>query len=223
MSAEPRQARPARSGVPARGAEPPARAARWPPQRPRPTARGRRARRRRARADRRDGMTLGPAHQGKAADQGTVGSSMLSSRVRVRRGEPRQPAVGVGTELRDEPAHSLDLAGPARNHRELRVEALEIEPADRAMAALLDEEHPRAGIELLFEKLHLALREAEARDVLLLARLGIGEEDLRRRLLDERAADGARQHIARALRREAHDAVQLPPGFGAIFRETLER
>ena len=38
-----------------------------------------------------------------------------------------------------------------------------------------------------------------------------------------RAADGTVQHVARALRRQAHDPIQLAPGLRAVLGEALER
>src|SRR6185437_2955222 len=69
----------------------------------------------------------------------------------------------------------------------------------------------------------LAVGEAKAGDVFLGYGIGVGEENLRRRLLDDGAADGTFEDVARALRGEAHDTIQLPPGLWAILRETLER
>src|SRR3546814_8510279 len=47
----------------------------------------------------------------------------------------------------------------------------------------------------------------EAFDIILVARLRVRHEYLRRRLLDDRARDPAFERILRALRREADDAV----------------
>ena len=52
-------------------------------------------------------------------------------------------------------------------------------------------------------------RQPEPVDVVVRAGLGIDHEDLRRRLLDDRAADAALERILRALRGEADHAVAL--------------
>ena len=51
---------------------------------------------------------------------------------------------------------------------------------------------------------------------------GIREQDLGRRLLDDRAADAAVEHVARALRRDRHHGIQLAPGLRTILRKALE-
>ena len=60
-------------------------------------------------------------------------------------------------------------------------------------------------------------RQAEAVDVVLRPRLGIDHEDLRRRLLDDRAADPAFKRVLRALRGEADHAVALADGLFPVL------
>src|SRR5688572_30689410 len=113
-------------------------------------------------------------------------------------------------------------ARPARDHLELGVESLEIEFADDRVMALLDQEPPRARLELLLDELELALGESKALDVFGRAGAGVREEDLGGRLLDDRAADAALQHITRALGRDRHHGIELAPGLGAILGKTLK-
>src|SRR5579885_3488986 len=114
----------------------------------------------------------------------TIGDSCCGARVRRR--EVRQPALGLGTHLRDEPAHALELACASGDDGELRFESAQVELAHRAAPPLLHEEQPRAGLQLIPQQAHLALGEPESPDEFGLARLRIRKEDLRRRLLDER-------------------------------------
>ena len=117
--------------------------------------------------------------------------------------------------------HALDATCAARDDGELRIEALEIELADDAVMTLSDEESPRAGLKLL-DELELPLAQSKPFDVVVSGRLNVGEEDLGRGLLDDRAADGALQDIARALRRQTHHPVELSPGLRSILRKALK-
>src|ERR1700688_1774039 len=87
---------------------------------------------------------------------------------------------------------------------------------------LLHEEHARAGLELFLNEFELALGQAESLDILRGVRIRVWKEDLRRRLLDDRARDRARKRIAWALRRRAQNPVQLAPDLEAILGELLE-
>src|ERR1700722_2201017 len=133
-----------------------------------------------------------------------------------------QPMRRVRAVVADQTMHALDLAGATRYHGELGIETLEIELADDAVMTLLDEEHARAGFELLAHELEFTLGKAKTTDVVLGIGVRVRKEDLGGRLLNDRAADCALQHIARALGRQAHDAIQLTPRLGSILRETLE-
>src|ERR1700722_4217890 len=88
--------------------------------------------------------------------------------------------------------------------------------------SLLDEEGAGTGLELLTDQLELALAQAESLRVLLSAGVAVRKEHLGGSLLDQGAADRARQYVACALRGEAHDPVQLAPGLRAVLREGLE-
>ena len=118
--------------------------------------------------------------------------------------------------------HARDLAGTAGNHRQLGVEALQIELADDAVMRLLHQEHARARFELLLDEPEFSFGESESFGVFSAIRIGVGKEDFGRRLLDQRSADRALKHIARTLRREAHDAVQFAPGLRAVLGEAFE-
>ena len=105
--------------------------------------------------------------------------------------------------------------GTPGDHRELGIEILQIEPADDAVMPLFHKKHARARLERSLIEPELALSQPETVGVLRASCLGVGEEHLGRRLLDDRAADGTVEHVAGALGSEAHDTIQLPPGFRA--------
>ncbi len=88
-----------------------------------------------------------------------------------------------------------------RQHFELCLKTLEIEPADHALVPLLDEEGASARLELLFDESELATSQAEGSRILLGRGVRVGEKDLRGRLLDDGAADRTFEDIARALSR----------------------
>src|SRR3984957_229456 len=134
-----------------------------------------------------------------------------------------QPVLRLSAELADQLMHEIKRTATAGDHCEFRIEALEVQLTHDALMTLLDEEPSRPRFELLLDETELALGEPKARAVVALRRIRVGEEDLGRGLFDQSAADGATQDIARTLRREGHDAVQLAPGLRSIFREALER
>src|ERR1700675_3892895 len=88
--------------------------------------------------------------------------------------------------------------------------------------SLLDEEHARTGLELLFDQLKFTLRKSEAVHVLGGIRIRIWKEDLRWRLFDNSAADRAAEHITCALGCKTHHGVQFAPSLRTVFREALE-
>jgi hypothetical protein len=53
-------------------------------------------------------------------------------------------------------------------------------------------------------------------------RISIREKHFGRGLLDERAADGTCEHIARALSGESHHPIQLPPGLRSVLGKVLK-
>ena len=122
----------------------------------------------------------------------------------------------------DELVDEIDVRSTARDHGEFGIKTLEIELADDALMALAYEKPSRAGLEFLLDESELPLGEPKALAVVVPVRIQVREEHLGRGLLDDRAADGAGEDIARALRGERHDAVQLPPRLGSILREALE-
>src|SRR6185312_6676624 len=81
---------------------------------------------------------------------------------------------------------------------------------------------PGARLELLLDEPELPLCQPETFDIVLEIRIGIREEDLRRCLLNDGAADAAFQDVACALGGQAHHPIQLAPCLGAILREALE-
>src|SRR5581483_8924449 len=121
------------------------------------------------------------------------------------------------------PMQLLETPRAPGKHFELAVKTLQVQATDDAVMALFHEKRARPGLELLLHEPELALGKAEALRVFLFGGVGIREEDLGRRLLDDRAADAALEHIACALGRKAHDPVQFPPGLRSVLRKLLER
>src|ERR1700733_4054472 len=121
--------------------------------------------------------------------------------------EARQPRRCLRPVFADQATHALDGARPTRDDRELSVEPFEVELAHDAVVALLHEEHARARLELLFDKLEFAFAETKSFDVLICAGVNVWKEDLRWCLFDNRTADGALQDVACALRRKTHHAI----------------
>src|SRR5579863_4596518 len=112
----------------------------------------------------------------------------------------------IGTSLRDQLFHASHLALAAGNHRELRVEAFEVELADDAVQSLLEQKQPRHRLQPLPDQPELALGEPELA-VFLRAGIAVRKENLGWGLLDNRAADRAIQHIARTLCRQTEHAI----------------
>src|SRR5579863_9868933 len=94
----------------------------------------------------------------------------------------------------------LHGAGASGNHFKLGIEPLKVQLAHHRVMSLLDEELPRAGLELFFDELELPLREPESLDVFGRIRIGVRKENLGRGLFYNRSTDGTVKHIARALR-----------------------
>ena len=84
----------------------------------------------------------------------------------------------------------------------------EVEPRDDAFRAMLDQE-AMGVVGQRADQLEFVRGEAEALDIIVGAGLGVGHEDLGRRLLDDRAGDPALERVLGALRGEADDAVAL--------------
>ena len=68
----------------------------------------------------------------------------------------------------------LNRRGAAGDDGELAREAFQVQLAHDAVPTLLDQEGSRAGFQLLFDQLELALRESEPLDVVLAGRLVVG-------------------------------------------------
>ena len=118
--------------------------------------------------------------------------------------------------------YDVECRAAAGDHCELRLKTLQIELADHALMALLDQEAPRARLQFFLDEPEIPLRKAASAPVVLGIRVRIWEEHLGGRLLNQGAADRATQHVARALCGERHHAVQLAPGLGPILGEVLE-
>src|SRR5208283_385671 len=88
--------------------------------------------------------------------------------------------------------------------------------------SLLHQKHPRTRLELLLDELEFSFAQPESVGILPVVRIGVREYDFRGRLFHERAADRTLKNVARTLRREAHDAVQLSPSFRTIFGKAYE-
>src|ERR1700685_1743309 len=137
--------------------------------------------------------------------------------------EQRQPMLALGPAALDQPMHALDLAGAAGYDSQLCVETLQIELADDAVVSLLDQKHARTGLQSFFYEPELALAQTEAGGVFFEAGVRIRKQHLGRRLLDDRAADRAVEHVTGTLGGHANDAVELAPGLRPLLGKALER
>src|ERR1700689_2179144 len=117
----------------------------------------------------------------------------------------------MGTQLFHDRMHPLHGARSPRDHRKFSGESLEVQLAHDRVMPLLHEEHARAWLELFLDQLELALGEPESLDILRGVRIRVWKENLRRRLLDDRARDGAPEPVARPLRCRATNPVPLAP------------
>src|SRR6185437_8236067 len=130
-----------------------------------------------------------------------------------------EPVACLAAVALHERLHALQLRCAAGDDLQLGFEAAQIQLRDEAVVALLDQEAARSWLQALPDEPIFALGEAEALRIVLPARFWIGEKDLRRSLLDDGATDGTLQHVARALRCEAHDPIELAPGLGTVLDE----
>jgi hypothetical protein len=112
-----------------------------------------------------------------------------------------------------EEAHRSLAAG---KNRQKVLFAGQVEPRDHAVVAVLDQEAMRA-VGNCADELELVLGEAKAAAIFTRLSFGIGHEDLRRRLLDDRAGDPALEGVLSALRREAHDSVAFADRFFPVL------
>jgi len=74
--------------------------------------------------------------------------------------------------------HPGDLGGPARYHRQFGVKSLEVELAHDAVAGLLHQKHPRAGLEPMFQQTEFLSGEAETLHVLRRFASALGKKTL---------------------------------------------
>ena len=112
-------------------------------------------------------------------------------------------------------AHAVqqrDVVGGGGQHGHEVFQAGQVQLADGAGMALLDQElAPALGTQAAHD-LELGLAEAEALDVFLGHRFRVGQEDLGHALLDHGPADGVAQHVGRALGVENAQAGLLADG-----------
>ena len=74
----------------------------------------------------------------------------------------RQPLSGLSTVQGDELIHETYRAGTSRDHRQLGIEALEIQLAHQTLMSLFHEETARAGFEFNLHEPEFPLAESEA-------------------------------------------------------------
>src|ERR1700722_2937341 len=74
----------------------------------------------------------------------------------------RQPRRGLLTVPIDQAPHALDVGFACREHGKLAIEALQIEFRHDRVVALLDQEHARAGWDVLLDEPVFPLGEIEA-------------------------------------------------------------
>src|ERR1700733_15164948 len=140
----------------------------------------------------------------------------------LRLHEERQPLLGPCAVASDQPTHTLNLAGSTGNHPQLGVKALQVELTDDAVVSLLDQEPARAGFQPMPDQPKFALSQTKASGVFLITGIGVREQHLGRRLLDDGAADRTVEYVAGALGCQTHDTVELAPGFWAVLGKALK-
>src|SRR5438874_11340549 len=98
----------------------------------------------------------------------------------------RQPLSRLSTVQGDELIHDTYRAGTSRDHRQLGIEALEIQPAHQTLLSLFHEEAARAGSESKLHEVESPPGTGQAADEIIRTRSQFGQEDLGRGLFDER-------------------------------------
>src|SRR5580704_16753333 len=107
--------------------------------------------------------------------------------------------------------HAGDLAGTARDHSQFGVKSFQVKLTHHTAMSLFDQKHARTGFKLILDEFEFSFGHPEPQRVLLEIRVSVRKEHLGRRLLDQGAADGTVEHVARALRRKAHYTVEFAP------------
>src|SRR5689334_15305214 len=111
-------------------------------------------------------MARNPVRTKPITTLGNIGLSPWKLTTRISGQDPsielRQPALWHATVLFDELIHQVDSAPAPGNHRQLSVEALEVELANETLMALAHEKAAGARLELFFHELELPLREPES-------------------------------------------------------------
>ena len=135
----------------------------------------------------------------------------------------RQPLRGVVADLLANAVEQLDGFRASGQDGERVVETAEVEFRDDRVVALLDQEAPAFGSELLLDQPEFRVGQMEAIDIVRARSPRVRQEDLGRALLDDGVGDRRGQRIARRLRAEHHDTVLLADGFQLVVGEIAKR
>ena len=101
----------------------------------------------------------------------------------------RQPLGRIVSDLLPNAIEQFDGFGASGKHRERVVESAEIEFRHHRVVALLDEEAPAFGSELLLDQTELGVRKVEAVDIVRSRSPRIRQENLGWTLLDDGVRD----------------------------------
>ena len=103
--------------------------------------------------------------------------------------------------LRPDAVEELDVRGPSGQDGKRVAHAAQIELGDDRMVALLDQEAPALGRQILTDELEFGARQVKAFDVVRELAARVRKEDLRRALLDDGVGDRGGEGVAGRLRR----------------------
>ena len=131
----------------------------------------------------------------------------------------RQPSRRIVADLRPNAVKQLDRFRPSGQYGERIIETAEIKLRHHRIVALLDQEPPAFGRELLLDQAEFRVGQMESVDIVRARSPRIRQEDLRRALLDNGLCNGGSERVAWRLRAEHHDAVLLADGFQLVVGE----
>ena len=112
----------------------------------------------------------------------------------------RQPLGRIVADLPPNTIEQLDRFRPARQHGERIVETAEIKFRHHRVVALLDQEPPTFGRELVLDQAEFRVGQMEAVDIVRARTPRIRQEDLGRALFDNGVGDRRGERVAWRLR-----------------------
>src|SRR5208283_5520355 len=153
-----------------------------------------------------------------AVNAKSLGSMRNLSLRRSPIAEDRNPHARIVPDVRAQLFALLDRVDVPGEHLHEIEHVGEIEPGDDGVLIVLDQELTRVGMRV-DHPFEFALGKLEARHIALKIRFGIGEEDVGRRLLEQRVAHWGGNDVLRRLSAEADDAVELTNGFQLVVEK----